>query len=129
MRRRLLAIVLVVLMIIGTLPIPSMAADTFTCTIQAVVVDENGRWVSTNELTSKNFSGQVPSGSAYNGPWTWTPDNGGYTMVSDGHSTEVNAFGHLKHPSTLWEYDSSEYKFIGIFRNYIYLFNYLFISS
>ena len=114
MRRRLLAIVLVVLMIIGTLPIPSMAADTFTCTIQAVVVDENGRWVSTNELTSKNFSGQVASGSAYNGPWTWTPDNGGYTMVSDGHSTEVNAFGHLKHPSTLWEYDSSEYKFIGI---------------
>lgn len=118
MRKRILAIFLSLFMILGILPTTAWASKTFTVTIQAVIVDENGNWQSTNALPSKNFSGITPSGSSYNGDWQWSSDgNGGYIMVSDGHSTNVNAFGKLKHPTVLWDYDTSEYEFIGIGKN------------
>lgn len=114
MRKRILATVLSLFMILGIMPTTAWAAKTFTVTIQAVIVDENGRWQSTNALPSKNFSGKTPSGSSYNSDWQWSSDGSGYKMVSDGSGTNVNAFGTLKHPTALWDYDTSEYEFIGI---------------
>ena len=114
MRKRILAIFLSLFMILGILPTTAWAAKTFTVTIQAVIVNENGGWQSTNALPSKNFSETTPSGSSYNGDWQWSSDGNGYKMVSDGFGTNVNAFGKLKHPTALWDYDTSEYEFIGI---------------
>ena len=117
MRRRLAALFLSLCLIIGILPVTVFAnPTTYEYEIQAVIADEDGRWVSTNALPSKDFSGTTDSGSSYNEDWQWTPTGGGYTITSEA-DTHVNAFGKLKHPTALWEYDSDEYKFIGIGQN------------
>ena len=118
MRKRILATLLSVIMIIGLLPITSLASTTiFEYTIQVVIVDENGKWKSTNALPSKEFNGTTVSGSSYNDDWQWKPDDeGGYTITSSA-TTAVNAFGRLKYPTALWEYSSDEYEFIGIGKN------------
>lgn len=117
MKRRLLAIALVMMLFIGMMPTQIWAnPTTYEYEIQAVIADENGGWVSTKSLPSKNFKGTTESGSGYNDDWQWKPKNGGYTITCES-DTHVNAFGHLKYPTALWEYDSNEYEFIGIGKN------------
>lgn len=66
MKRRLLAIALVMMLFIGMMPTQIWAnPTTYEYEIQAVIADENGGWVSTNSLPSKNFKGTTESGSGY----------------------------------------------------------------
>ncbi|HJB50483.1 MAG TPA: isopeptide-forming domain-containing fimbrial protein [Candidatus Anaeromassilibacillus stercoravium] len=80
--------------------------------------DAEGKWVSTNELTSKNFSGTTLAGSSggYDGEWQWTPEGNGYRLTADLNS-HANAWGRLKAPSVLWEYDPDELTLVGIGKN------------
>lgn len=91
----------------------------YTVIIQAVIRDSDGHWVSTNALESKNFNGTTVAGSSgggSEGTWQWTPSGGGYELTTT-LSSHANAWGGLKYPTALWNYDSSELKFAGIGRN------------
>ena len=91
----------------------------YTVIIQAVIRDSDGHWVSTNALESKNFNGTTVAGSSGGGSeetWQWTPSGGGYELTTT-FSSHANAWGGLKYPTALWNYDSSELKFVGIGRN------------
>ena len=118
MRKRILATLLSVIMIIGLLPVTSLAAKTFTCTIQAVIIDEDGNWESTNKLPSKSFSGTTNGGYSSPGTtWQWIPSgNNEYTITSQ-QNTNVNASAYLKYPTDLWTYNSKELKLVGMGSN------------
>ena len=116
MKKKWLSIILCLTLLVGLLPAYALAASTFKVTIQAVIVDANGNWVSTNALPSKGFSGTTPNGTSYEQPWQWQPNGNGYIMTSTVNSN-VNAFGGLKYPTKLWEYDPSELTFLGIGKN------------
>ena len=99
-------------------PETSRSTNHYEVVIQAVVRDAEGKWVSTNELTSKNFSGTTLAGSSggYDGEWQWTPEGNGYRLTADLNS-HANAWGRLKAPSVLWEYDPDELTLVGIGKN------------
>ena len=99
-------------------PETSRSTNHYEVVIQAVVRDAEGKWVSTNELTSKNFSGTTLAGSSggYDGEWQWTPEGNGYRLTADLNSN-ANAWGRLKAPSVLWEYDPDELTLVGIGKN------------
>lgn len=99
-------------------PETSRSTNHYEVVIQAVVRDAEGKWVSTNELTSKNFSGTTLAGSSggYDGKWQWTPEGNGYRLTADLNS-HANAWGRLKAPSVLWEYDPDELTLVGIGKN------------
>ena len=99
-------------------PETSRSTNHYEVVIQAVVRDAEGKWVSTNELTSKNFSGTTLAGSSggYDGEWQWKPEGNGYRLTADLNS-HANAWGRLKAPSVLWEYDPDELTLVGIGKN------------
>lgn len=99
-------------------PEASRSTNHYEVVIQAVVRDAEGKWVSTNALTSKNFSGTTLAGSSsgYDGEWQWTPEDNGYRLTADLNSN-ANAWGRLKAPSVLWEYDPDELTLVGIGKN------------
>ena len=99
-------------------PETSRSTNHYEVVIQAVVRDAEGKWGSTNELTSKNFSGTTLAGSSggYDGEWQWTPEGNGYRLTADLNS-HANAWGRLKAPSVLWEYDPDELTLVGIGKN------------
>ena len=113
MKKRLLAMLLALMLVVGLLPVGVLAAD-YEVIIQAVVRNEDGGWASTNALTSKNFDGTTNGGtSGGNGSWQWTPSGGGYVLTAEFNS-HANSWGNLMHPTDLWEYDQDELKFVGI---------------
>lgn len=114
MRKRIVATFLSLLIILSVLPFSAFAATTFTFTVQPVIVDGDGKLMWGQSFESKNFSGTTAGG--YTSPettWQWTPSGANYS-VSGEANTNVNAAAHLKYPTELWEYDSTEYKFIGM---------------
>lgn len=93
--------------------------DNYEVIIQAVVRDSEGNWVSTNALISKEFDGTTDAGSSggsSESQWQWTPSDGGYVLTTT-LSSHANAWGGLKYPTALWEYDTDELVFVGIGRN------------
>ena len=126
MKKKIMGIILCLFMLVGLLPAQSYAQSPepratgqYEVTIQAVIRDSEGKWVSTNALPSKNFSGTTVAGSSgggSEGQWQWTPEGGGYILTAELNS-HANAWGGLKYPTALWEYDSDELEFVGIGRN------------
>ena len=117
MKKRLLAMLLALMLVVGLLPVGVLAAGSYKVVIQAVVRDENGDWVSTNALPSKNFRGTTSAGSSGgDGQWQWTPDGGGYVLTATLDSN-ANAWGELKAPGYLWNYDEEELTLVGIGKN------------
>ena len=113
MKKRLLAMLLALMLVVSLLPVGVLAAD-YEVIIQAVVRNEDGGWASTNALTSKNFDGTTNGGtSGGSGSWQWTPSGGGYVLTAEFNS-HANSWGNLMHPTDLWEYDQDELKFVGI---------------
>ena len=97
----------------------TQSTDHYEVIIQAIIRDSDGKWVSTNALPSKNFNGTTfagSSGGGSEGNWQWTPSEGGYILTAE-LSSHANGWGGLKYPTALWDYDSSELKFVGIGRN------------
>lgn len=93
--------------------------DNYEVTIQAVVRDSEGQWVSTNELPTKTFTGTTVAGSSGGGSesqWQWTPSENGYVLTAT-LSSHANAWGGLKYPTSLWEYDTDKLTFVGIGKN------------
>ena len=97
---------------------PNRSTGHYKVEIQAVIRDSEGNWVSTNALPSKKFNGTTLAGSSggYDGEWQWVPDGNGYILIADLNS-HANAWGRLKAPSELWEYDSDELELVGIGKN------------
>ena len=117
MKKRLLAMLLALMLVVGLLPVGVLAAGSYKVVIQAVVRDENGDWVSTNALPSKNFRGTTSAGSSGgDGQWQWTPEAGGYVLTATLDSN-ANAWGELKAPGYLWDYDEEELTLVGIGKN------------
>ena len=124
MKKRLLSVLLTLCMILTLLPISAFAAPSprdlasYTVTIQAIVVDSDGKFVSANSLTSKDYTGTTNGGTSGGaGKWTWAPDGqGGYTMTAQFNS-HANSWGNLLPPTTLWDYDTDALKLIGLGKN------------
>ena len=115
MKKRIVSILMALCMLVGLFSVAIQAVGTFTYTIQVIIVDADGKLVSVNGLPSKEFDGTTDSGSSYNEDWQWQPNSdGGYTITSNAPGTNVNAFGHLKYPTALWDYDTNDYQFIGM---------------
>lgn len=93
--------------------------DNYEVTIQAVVRDSEGQWVSTNALPTQKFTGTTVAGSSGGGSesqWQWTPSENGYVLTAT-LSSHANAWGGLKYPTSLWEYDTDKLTFVGIGKN------------
>ena len=123
MKKRLLSVLMVLCMVLTLLPVSAFAGNgsygNYEVTVQAVIRDSDGHWVSTNALTSKNFNGTTVAGSSgggSEGKWQWTPSGGGYILTATLNS-HANAWGGLKYPTALWEYDTDELEFVGIGKN------------
>ena len=112
MKKRLLSVLMVLCMVLTLLPVSAFAGNgnygSYEVTIQAVIRDSEGDWVSTNALTSKKFNGTTVAGSSggsSEGEWQWTPSGGGYILTATLNS-HATAWGGLKYPTALWEYDT-----------------------
>lgn len=89
--------------------------------LQVVVLNADGtlNWDASMSLPSKNFSGTTAAGidAEPKSDWQWNSDENNWYRITNTQTTAVNTSARLKHPSNLWEYDESEYEFIGMGRN------------
>ena len=119
MKKRILTFFLAVLVLTSLLPVGALAGYStsyYTVTIKAYVYDPStygtGYSWGLASFDSNGFDGTTKGDNYNETPWQWAASGSNYTVTA-GVNTATDAFMNLKAPQYLWDYDSSEYEFLG----------------